>query len=206
MIHLAAWITVVVASLLPTAGMAGEGFGIILEIRGAPAIQRGGSTIAARFGDELVPGDSMETGSDDQLIFVAYATCDEWTLPAMSEARIIDAKTISSGKGGLTRSARLPVCYTPEAFSVGGPNVIGGTLLYSPPPKSAKGKDTGMGKLQHAADTGQASNSELMSLIVLSLRQGRTQQARAYSSQLLARNPGAELPAPLLQRMEASQP
>jgi hypothetical protein len=206
MAHLAAWIAVVIVSMLPAVGMAGDGFGIVLEVRGAPTIQRGGSTITARFGDELVPGDSLVTGGDDQLILVAYATCDEWTLPAMSEARIIDTGTISSGKGGLTRSARLPVCYTPESFPVGGPNVIGGTLMFSPPPKPAGNRDDGMGKLQHAAETGQASNSELMSLIVFSLRQGRTQQARTYFSQLLARNPGAMLPAPLSQRLEAAQP
>jgi len=178
---------------------AGE-FGLILDVKGKPVIKRGNSIIHAEFGQEVAIGDSLRTKLQDLIVIVAYKTCEEWTLSGSQLVKILDESNISCASGSISPARKLPVCYQPELFDPKCPTVMGGIQLRGVG-RNQPENGPGMDKLKQTADSGKASNSELMSLIIFSLSQGDEHQAKKYFSQLSAQNPGAAIPKALTEKL-----
>lgn len=173
-----------------------EEFGIIMEVAGKPNINREGETIAADFGQELQVGDILNAEEGSMMIVVAYESCEEWKLTGPEQVLVETNSNLISLSGPLSPARRLPVCYKPEAFAYGGPNVMGGTLL-----RSTEGEAVDVDKVNQIRQNAELTNSELMSLLMFDLQNGDKEKAVEYYEMLMSRNPSAQIPQPILKEL-----
>lgn len=158
-------------------------FGIVMDLSGKVTIKRGANTIPADLGVNIVKGDMIILNKKAKAVIVSYNECQEWNL---SEAKrfLVKGETILVNGKPLPYSRRLPVCYSMEEIKRAGSEPVGGFVL--------RGPNDPLAELREEFNSGKASNSTVMILLMHELNRGEVEKARPYYEFLKNRLPDSE--------------
>jgi hypothetical protein len=160
-----------------------EDFGIVMDLSGKVTIKHGVNTKTADLGSNIVTGDMIIIDKKAKAVIVSYGDCLEWSL---SEAKrfIVKGGTIFVNGKPLPYSRRLPVCYSMEEIKKAGSEPVGGFVL--------RGPNDPLAELREEFNSGKASNSTVMILLMHELNRGEVEKARPYYEFLKKRLPDSE--------------
>jgi hypothetical protein len=174
-------------------------FGIVVDSKGYSNLIRDNVLIKINFGQELMIGDIIEFSDGAKITLVGYKNCEEWNLSSPIQVIIKTDTDILTETDKILPTRTLPACYQPESYISYTAYKIGGTVLRGRPDTI---NDQEIAKIRRSAESGRASNSELIGLITHDINKGMKNSAQKYYYQLLKQNPNAQLPFPLMQLLE----
>jgi hypothetical protein len=146
-------------------------FGIVMDFSGKVTIKRGANIIPADLGVTIVTGDVIILYEKARTVIVSYGECLEWRLAGPKRILVKGGTILADGKP-LPYSRRLPVCYSTEEIKKAGSEPVGGFVLRGP-------KDP-LAELRAEFNSGKASNSTVMILLMHELNRGELEKARPY--------------------------
>jgi hypothetical protein len=160
-----------------------EDFGIVMDLSGKVTIKHGVNTKPADLGSNIVTGDMIIIDKKAKAVIVSYGDCLEWSL---SEAKrfIVKGGTILVNGKPLPYSRRLPVCYSMDEIKKAGSEPVGGFVL--------RGPNDPLAELREEFNSGKASNSTIMILLMHELNRGEVEKARPYYEFLKKHLPDSE--------------
>lgn len=175
----------------PTAALCQtEDFGMVMDVEGPVLVQRQGKTIPADLGQTVYVGDRFEVPDDARVTVVAFEDCREWLLAGQMEATARWTRMEAFGSTQPERGRRLPVCFSQQDLDIKDSGVVGGLVLRGV-------SEDPVASLRREFDTGQASSSTLVTLIMYDLVEGQPDRARPYLAELERRTPGSPFVARL---------
>ena len=161
-----------------------EDFGMVMEVQGRVLIQRNGTEIPVDLGQAVFVGDRFALPDATRVTVVAFQDCREWLLAGPVEATTRWTRIEAFGPSQPKRGRRLPVCYSQQELEVEDPGVVGGLILRGAPEDPVAG-------LRREFESGRASNSTLVTLIMHDLANDQPDRARPYLAELERRVPGS---------------
>jgi hypothetical protein len=160
-----------------------EDFGIVMDLSGKVTIKHGVNAKAADLGSNIVIGDMIILNKNANAVIVSYEDCREWRLSG-AKRFLIKAGTILVNGKSLPYSRRLPVCYSMEEIRRAGSEPVGGFVL--------RGPNDPLAELREEFNSGKASNSTVMILLMHELNRGEIEKAKPYYEFLKKRLPDSE--------------
>jgi hypothetical protein len=160
-----------------------DGFGIIMDVSDNVAVKRGGKSLPADIGSDIFSSDTVNLKQGEFIVIVSYKDCREWEISGPADINVTDEGPAVKGRN-LTTLRRLPTCYSMEEFSGADSDVVGGLVFRRSDP---------MASLREEFDSGKATNSTLITLVMHALYNGDSEQARVYFDALKKRVPGSVL-------------
>jgi hypothetical protein len=160
-----------------------EDFGIVMDLSGKVTIKHGVSTKPADLGINIVTGDIIILDKKAKAVIVSYGDCQEWNLSGANRFIVKGGTILVNGKP-LPYSRRLPVCYSMEEVKKPGSEPVGGFVL--------RGPNDPLAELRKEFNSGKASNSTVMILLMHELNRGEVEKARPYYEFLKERLPDSE--------------
>jgi hypothetical protein len=148
-----------------------EDFGIVMDLSGKVTIKHGVNTKPADLGINIVTGDMIILDKKAKAVIVSYVDCQEWSLSG-AKRFLIKAGTILVNGKSLPYSRRLPVCYSMEEIRRAGSEPVGGFVL--------RGQNDPLAELREEFNSGKASNSTVMILLMHELNRGEVEKAKPY--------------------------
>jgi len=172
-------------------------FGIIMDVSGEITINRWENKIAAELGSTIISKDIITLAKGSTFVIVSYDDCQEWILTGPDNITIRAGK-IKSEWGSISSERQLPICYSMEDIKDDSSDIIGGFVLRGAP------KDP-LVPLREEFNSGKASNSTIITLIMHDLHNGHMEQTEQYFNVLRSRAPESEFVKALSNRLENKQ-
>lgn len=208
------------ALALTGAGYA-QDFGIITDASGKVANERAGKTKFLDMGASVAPKDKLHISKGGAATIVAYATCQEWIAAGAGDFTVEEGKIVAVKGASLTMGKKLPGCYKPGEIKGAGSHSIGGISLFAkeskaPVPEAggseefssktgATENDSSIKPLQDEYQSGKASNSTVIALMMYELNANRVAAAKPYYDDLKKRAPKSPVVREMAPRFEGGR-
>jgi hypothetical protein len=164
--------------------MAGDDYGMIMDLSGSISIERSGKTLAADLGQTIMVEDRIKVTKGAKATIVSYMDCTEWIAEGPGTVQITWENPQAQNGAQLQQGRELPVCYSQEELNIADSGTIGGLVLRGAASDPVK-------NLRDEFQRGRASNSSLVTLIMHDMANGHRDQAKIYLDTLRKREPGS---------------